>query len=93
MGENKLPMPIIAGGLAVLAIIAAVVGWQFMPRSAPPIKEDTTNAAFINQKAKECQGDASKLSPMDRQKLIGMVGGENWLPMVMSRSYKNQTAK
>jgi hypothetical protein len=93
MGENKLPMPIIAGGAVVLAVIAGVVGWQFMPKSAPAVKTDDTAKAFINQKAMECQGDANKLSPADREKLIKMVGGANWLPMVMSRSYQNQTGK
>jgi len=92
MDENqKKILPIVAIALLAFAGVAGYLGYQYAPRTEAPVGVKNPNADFINQKAKECQGDASKLSAEDQQKLAKMVGGAQYVGISMNGAYLAQT--
>lgn len=93
MEERKNMMPIIAVALIALAAVLGYVGYQFSPRTEAPKTIKNPNQAFIDQKAMECQGDASKLSAEDQQKIATMVGGPQYVGISMKGAYQAQTKK
>ena len=85
--------------LAVLGAVlvgAVVLGFQFAPHGGPApgavVASKDPNAAFFKQKAQECQGNMSKLSPQDQQEVIQKAGGPQYAHAVM-QSYWDGTNK
>lgn len=58
-------------GLIVVIAIAAYFSYQAMPRSGgvTGVVKQNPQFDFLTAKAKECQGDFSRLSPEDQQKV------------------------
>lgn len=95
MDSNNKSMPLIAAGLVIVACIAGFLGYQFMPKTAPPPGQakDEKKSAFLREKAIACQGDPSRLSPADRAEVARLIGGEQYIGMVLGGEYKMSLEK
>ncbi|HZP83478.1 MAG TPA: hypothetical protein VFB21_17670 [Chthonomonadaceae bacterium] len=70
--------PVVVAAL-VIALLAFVI-WRGVaafsgPKAGPLPPPPTQDIAFLQQKAKECQGDFAKLSPADQTKVQQLTHG------------------
>ena len=61
--------PLVIAGLAALIVLAIFIGIKLMSHREVITLQDTPGITFMKQKAVECKGDFSKLSPEDQAKV------------------------
>jgi len=87
-GESKqVPLwAIIAAAVALLGLM----GWwgykNFGPQDPPLSSENVATQNVLDEMAKKCQGDFSKLSPEDQAAVRKSTGP--YAPMVIATTYK-----
>ncbi|HZT42255.1 MAG TPA: hypothetical protein VFA07_08695 [Chthonomonadaceae bacterium] len=88
--KQQVPPAVIV--IAVVVLLAFVVwrGWAAftMPQGKLP-PPPTQDINFLEQKARECQGDFSKLSPADQQKVQQISHGFG--PAAMASDWRKES--
>ena len=94
MVENRLPKPLLAGILLVVALGIFFVARAFLPQgetraASLSAMEKDPNTKFMMDMAKKCQGDFSKLSQADQQAVLARNGGNHGYAVTyMKRMYR-----
>ncbi|MDX1932295.1 MAG: hypothetical protein SFU56_06795 [Capsulimonadales bacterium] len=93
MGDNRNGM-FIGVGAIVVAILAAVISFNvFLPKSSPPVTVRNPNSAMLKELAMKCQGDASRLSMEEQQKVAQAVGGPQYIGLAIKGEYARWAKK
>ncbi len=93
MVENRLPKPLLAVILLVVAVGLFFVVRMFMPQgevqgASISAMEKDPNTKFLMDMAKKCQGDFEKLSPEDQQAVLAKQGNNRGYAVTyMKRMY------
>jgi hypothetical protein len=93
MVENRLPKPLLAGIVLLVAVGLFFVVRMFLPQGevvAANISamEKDPHTKYMMDMATKCQGDFSKLSPADQQDVIVKNGNNRSYAMTfLKRSY------
>jgi hypothetical protein len=79
MVENRLPKPLLAGILLLVAVGLFFVVRMFLPQGEVAAAnlsamEKDPQTKFMMDMAKKCQGDFNKLSPEDQQAVLAKNG-------------------
>lgn len=61
--------PLVIAGLAALIVLAIFTGVKLMSHQEVITLQDTPGITYMKQKAVECKGDYSKLSPEEQGKV------------------------
>jgi hypothetical protein len=90
--EEKMQKPVLAGALVAIALVAAIVGYRFVPQGEvrPNASAfETPEFKFMLEKARACQGDFNKLSPADQQAVLAKQNNNrNYAQMAMKSIYE-----
>lgn len=69
--------PFIIAGVVLVVLVAVFFSYRAMPRAEAPRPVDrSTETNWMRQKAQEAQGDLSRLSAEDQQKVRAVMGGQ-----------------
>ena len=83
--------PVLAAILCVVAILVIVVAVRLSPQgevTAASNMSSDPDTKFLIEKAKQCQGDFSKLSPADQAAVLAKTGNNrNYAQTSMRRYY------
>ena len=88
--KGGLQRAISPGLLAVVgALLVAGLGWYGYSQMAlpAPAKAELPERGWLEQKAKECQGDFNRLSPEDQAKVSKLTN--NYGAIAMSKAYQS----
>ena len=89
--KRGLPPALIIVGLVLLVALAGYLGYRAMPKQGGASAQMSSKTEMLMQYAKKCQGDFSKLSPADQQKVNEMAGNGQG-PLSMATLYKSAQA-
>jgi hypothetical protein len=74
--RKQVPVPVI---IAACVALLGLMGWwgyrNFGPQVTPKTAENLKADAFLQEMAKKCGGDFSKLTPEEQLKVNGFAGG------------------
>ena len=84
--DTRKNNPLVIVGLVALIVIAIFAGIKLMPHREVITLSDTPGITFMKQKAAECKGDYSRLSPEDQAKVEQY--SNNHGPMSISMYYQ-----